>query len=166
MGDTDPVREESWTVAPSVRPLVVVADDEETIRSFFRTVLERDGFSVLLATDGRGAIELVRSNPVEVLLLDLDMPGLNGLDTLRELRADPQHRLLPVILATGSAVEADRVAALDEGADDVVVKPVSVAELTARVRAQIRGHAAIADELQAGRDQRHQLAALLSELPR
>jgi len=153
-------------VAASEGPLVVVADDDQAVRSFFRTALERAGFSVLVTANGRRAIELVRGNPVEVLLLDLNMPGLNGLDTLRELRADPLLRTLPVIVVTGSLAEADRLAGLDQGADDVVVKPVSVAELVARVRAQIRGHAAMADELKAGREHRRQLAALLSELPR
>jgi DNA-binding response OmpR family regulator len=116
---------------------VVVADDDEAIRSLFRTALERAGLAVLLAANGRSAIELARSNPVDVLLLDLNMPGMSGLDTLRELRADPLLRTLPVIMATGSVMEADRVAGLDQGADDVVVKPISVAELVARVRAQI-----------------------------
>jgi EAL domain-containing protein (putative c-di-GMP-specific phosphodiesterase class I)/DNA-binding response OmpR family regulator len=152
--------------APSERPVVVVADDDQAIRSFFRAALERAGFAVLPASNGRRALELVRTNPVDVLVLDLDMPGLNGLETLRELRADPLFRTLPVIVATGSSVEADRVAGLDQGADDVVVKPLSVAELVARVRAQIRGHAAIVDELRAGREHRRQLAALLADLPR
>jgi EAL domain-containing protein (putative c-di-GMP-specific phosphodiesterase class I)/CheY-like chemotaxis protein len=151
---------------PSERPVVLVADDDQGVRSLFRTVLERAGFSVLLATNGRRALELVRTNPVDVMLLDLSMPGLSGLETLQELRADPALRSLPVIIATGSLVEADRIAGLDQGADDVIVKPVSVAELVARVRAQIRGHAAMADELKAGRENRRQMAVLLSELPR
>jgi EAL domain-containing protein (putative c-di-GMP-specific phosphodiesterase class I)/DNA-binding NarL/FixJ family response regulator len=150
----------------SDRPIVVVADDDQGIRAFFRTALERAGISVLLATNGRRALELVRGNPAQVLVLDLNMPGLNGLDTLRELRVDPTVRTLRVILATGSPVEADRVAGLDQGADDVVVKPISAAELVARVRAQIRGHAALEDEAKAVRAHRRQLAALLSELPR
>ncbi|HEV7810568.1 MAG TPA: EAL domain-containing response regulator, partial [Candidatus Limnocylindrales bacterium] len=148
------------------QPVVVVADDADAIRSLFQTALERAGFSVLLASTGRRALELVRSNRVDVLVLDLHMPGLNGLETLRELRADPLLRTLPVIMATGSQVEADRVAGLDQGADDVVIKPLSVVELVARVRSQMRGHAALADELKAGREQRQVLAAVISDLPR
>ena len=166
MHGTETPRRRPSNAAPSERPVIVVADDDQAIRSLFRTALERAGFDVLLASNGRRAIELARSHPVEVLLLDLNMPGLNGLDTLRELRADPLLRSLPVIVATGSEVESDRLAGLDQGADDVVVKPVSLPELVARVRAQIRGHAAMADELKAGRKHRRQLAALLSELPR
>ena len=128
---------EAGSTAPSERPVIVVADDDEAIRLLFRTALERAGLGVLLAANGRSAIDLARRNPVDVLLLDHNMPGLNGLDTLRELRADPQLRTIPVIMVTGSVMEADRVASLDQGADDVVVKPISVAELVARVRAQL-----------------------------
>jgi DNA-binding response OmpR family regulator len=123
---------------PSDRPVVLVADDDQAVRSFFQSALSRAGFNVLLATTGRGAIEIARSRPVDVLILDLNMPDLGGLGTLRELRADPLLRALPVIIATGSADEADRLAGLDQGADDVLVKPVPLAELVARVRAQIR----------------------------
>ncbi len=150
----------------SHRPVVVVADDDESVRSFFRTALERAGMTVLLASNGRRALQLVRSKAVDVLLLDLNMPGLSGLDTLHEVRADPALKTLPVIIATASVVEADRVAGLEQGADDLVVKPVSVAELVARVHAQIRGRTAVAEELRAGREHRRRMAVLISELPR
>ena len=163
---TEPSRERSTIPAPSPRPLVVVADDDESVRAFYRTALERSGFRVLLGRNGRQALDLVRAHPVDVLVLDLAMPGMTGLEAVQELRADAALRTLPVIVATGSVAEADRIAGLDQGADDVVVKPVSVAELVARVRAQIRGQAAIAAELQAGRESRRRVAALISELPR
>ena len=166
METTKPSRRPSTIAAEAERPVVVVADDDESIRAFFRAALERAGFKVLLARNGRHALELVRTDAVAVLLLDLAMPGLNGLETLQALRADAALRTLPVILATGSAVEADRVAGLDQGADDVVVKPISAAELVARVRAQIRGQTAAAEELEAGRESRRRMTALLSELPR
>ena len=122
----------------SDRPVVLVADDDQAVRSFFESALSRAGFSVLLATTGQGAIELARSRPVDVLILDLNMPDMGGLGTLRELRADPLLRALPVIIATGSVDEADRLAGFAQGADDVVVKPVLLDDLVARVRAQIR----------------------------
>jgi DNA-binding response OmpR family regulator len=121
------------------RPLVVVADDDQSIRSLFAAALEREGFAVLVASNGRKAMDLARNRPVAAMLLDLHMPDLDGLDTLRELRADPGLRTIPVIVVTGSTTEADRVAGLDRGADDVVVKPVSVAELVARVRRRSAG---------------------------
>jgi EAL domain-containing protein (putative c-di-GMP-specific phosphodiesterase class I)/DNA-binding NarL/FixJ family response regulator len=146
--------------------LVLVADDDQAIRTLFRAALEREGFSVLLASNGRRAMQVVRSVPVSVMLLDLNMPGVDGIETLRELRADPSLRTLPVILITGSTAEADRIGGLDRGADDVVVKPVSVPELVARVRAQIRGREALSREQEASREYRRRLAAFLPELPR
>ena len=148
------------------RPVVLVADDDQGIRALFRAALEREGFGVLLASNGRRAMQLVRSAPVSVMLLDLNMPGVDGIATLRELREDPGLRTLPVILVTGSTTEADRIIGLDRGADDVVVKPVSVAELVARVRAQIRGREALTREQEASREYRRRLAAFLPELPR
>jgi len=148
------------------RPVVLVADDDQGIRALFRTALEREGFGVLLASNGRQAMQLVRSAPVSVMLLDLNMPGVDGIATLRELREDPGLRTLPVILVTGSTTEADRISGLDRGADDVVVKPVSVAELVARIRAQIRGREALTREREASREYRRRLAAFLPELPR
>ncbi|HET7030969.1 MAG TPA: EAL domain-containing protein, partial [Candidatus Limnocylindrales bacterium] len=118
------------------------------------------------AADGRRALELVRANHVDALLLDFSMPGLDGLETLAYLRADAALRTMPVIMITGSLMESDRVAGLDQGADDVLLKPVSIVELVARVRAQIRGRAALAEEVEAGRQNRRNLAAVLADLPR
>ena len=153
-------------LAAADRPVVVVADDDQTLRSFFQTALQRQGFDVLLASHGRRAIELARDYAASVLLVDLHMPGMDGLDTIRAVRADAGLRTLPIILVTGSTEEADHVAGLDRGADDVMVKPVSSAELGARVRAQLRRRAAMTDELEAERQHRRRLAALLPELPR
>jgi CheY-like chemotaxis protein len=144
------------------RPVVVVADDDQSVRALFAATLEREGFAVLLASNGRKAMDLARDRPVVAMLLDLHMPDLDGLETLRDLREDPSLRTIPVIVVTGSTAEADRVAGLEGGADDVVVKPVSVTELVARVRAQIRGRAALAPD----REHRRRLATILSELPR
>ena len=146
--------------------MVVVADDDQALRAFFQAALEREGFDVLLASDGRRAIELAEDYAASVVLLDLHMPGLDGLETLKAIRANPGLRTLPVILVTASTVEADRVAGLDRGADDVVIKPVSGAELVARIRNQLRKRAAVAHELEAERQHRRRLAALLPELPR
>jgi EAL domain-containing protein (putative c-di-GMP-specific phosphodiesterase class I)/CheY-like chemotaxis protein len=148
------------------RPTIVVADDDESLRSFFRVALEREGFEVLVAPGGRRAIELAQHASADVMLLDLHMPGLDGLETIRQLRADPRLQTISVLLVTGSTEEADRVAGLDVGADDVVVKPVSSAELVARVRAQLRQHAALDREREVERQHRRRLAALLPELPR
>ena len=145
---------------------ILIVDDRPAQLLVYQTILEDIGQTLFTAASGEEALKQVLDRDFAAILLDVNMPGLNGIDTLRELRADPLLRSLPVIVATGSVEESDRLAGLDQGADDVVVKPVSLAELVARVRAQIRGHAAMADELKAGRKHRRQLAALLSELPR
>ena len=150
----------------SDRPVVIVADDDQSIRAYFRIALERAGFTVHVASNGRRALELARQSGPSVMLLDLHMPGLDGIDTLRSLRSEPGLRTLPVILVTGSATEADRIVALDKGADDVVIKPVSVTELVARIRAQIRARGVLTEERDAGRRYRRKLAAFLPELPR
>jgi EAL domain-containing protein (putative c-di-GMP-specific phosphodiesterase class I)/DNA-binding response OmpR family regulator len=147
-------------------PVVVIADDDLAIRTVFQRALERAGFYVLPAIDGQRALELLRSTSVDLLLLDLTMPGQSGIETLRELRADSALRKVPVIIVTGAVDEADRILGLEQGADDVLVKPVSITELVARVRVQIRGRAAVADELRAGRDQRRRMVRLLADLPR
>ncbi len=77
------------------RPLVVVPDDDQSIRSLFAAALEREGFAVLVASNGRKAMDLARNRPVAAMLLDLHMPDLDGLDTLCELRADPGLRTIP-----------------------------------------------------------------------
>jgi EAL domain-containing protein (putative c-di-GMP-specific phosphodiesterase class I)/CheY-like chemotaxis protein len=148
------------------RPRILVADDDPSIRTLFRISLERAGFEVIQASNGGDAMELARSAHVAVMLLDLHMPGVDGLETLRRLRADAGLRTLPVIMVTGSASEAERISGLDRGADDVVIKPVPIPELVARIRAQIRSSAAWTHEQEAGREYRRRLAAFLPELPR
>jgi EAL domain-containing protein (putative c-di-GMP-specific phosphodiesterase class I)/DNA-binding NarL/FixJ family response regulator len=147
-------------------PLVLVADDDPAIRTLLRHALERAGFQVQVVTNGREAIDQIRRHDVAVLLLDVDMPILDGLQTLREIRADDRSRTLPVILVTASAAESDRVRGLEGGADDYLTKPVALRELTARVRAQIRGQVAWTYELERGREDRRRLALALEEIPR
>jgi EAL domain-containing protein (putative c-di-GMP-specific phosphodiesterase class I)/DNA-binding NarL/FixJ family response regulator len=148
------------------RPLVLVTDDDPGVRAFLQRALEREGFETIGAVNGRDAIAKIESHDVAVLLLDLDMPVLNGEQTLREVRADHRTRMLPVILVTGSHAESDRVRGLESGADDFLAKPVAVRELAARVRAQIRARAAWTREIERGREHRRRLAAAIEELPR
>jgi EAL domain-containing protein (putative c-di-GMP-specific phosphodiesterase class I)/CheY-like chemotaxis protein len=148
------------------RQIVVVADDDPAVRSYLQAALDRAGLQTLAAADGREALSLVARDGVALLLLDLHMPVMDGLETLRRIRPENGSRTLPVILVTGSREETDHVRGLESGADDFLVKPVSVNELTARVRAHLRGRAALADELDQGREQRRQLAAFIEQIPR
>jgi len=109
---------------------VLVVDDEPTVREVVAGYLRRDGHEVAEAADGTRALELLESDPPDLVVLDMMLPGVNGLDVLRRVRATSD---IPVIMLTARAVESDRVAGLELGADDYVVKPFSPRELAARV---------------------------------
>jgi EAL domain-containing protein (putative c-di-GMP-specific phosphodiesterase class I)/DNA-binding NarL/FixJ family response regulator len=148
------------------RPRVLVADDDPAIRSLLQRVLRREGFETILAASGGEAIEVIARNRIDVLLLDVQMPVLDGIATLREIRADDRWRTMSIILMTGSVAESERVRGLENGADDFLMKPFALKELAARIRAQVRGRAAWTRELERAREDRRRLAAAVDELPR
>ncbi|SMH40056.1 response regulator [Azospirillum agricola] len=115
---------------------VLVVDDEPPIRRFLRTSLTAQGYEVAEAADGGAALEEVRRRPPDVLVLDLGLPGLDGLEVIRRLRDGGAS--LPVIVLSSRADEAGKVEALDLGADDYVTKPFGMDELLARIRAALR----------------------------
>lgn len=120
---------------PAPAPLVLVVDDEPLVREVVGRYLEQDGFRVMVAADGDEALRLLGSGTPELVVLDVMLPGVGGLDVLAELRRRGE---VPVILLTARGDEADRVLGLELGADDYVVKPFSPRELTARVRSVLR----------------------------
>jgi EAL domain-containing protein (putative c-di-GMP-specific phosphodiesterase class I)/CheY-like chemotaxis protein len=120
--------------------LVLVVDDDEATRVLHRRALERAGIPCVLASDGREALEIVGREPVSLIVLDREMPGLGGLEVIARLRADPAAETLPVILVTGADDLRDRIDGLEGGADDYLVKPVAPDELVAHVRARLREH--------------------------
>ncbi|TYB62308.1 response regulator transcription factor [Nonomuraea sp. PA05] len=117
------------------RPVIALVDDEADLVEMATAYLTRDGFRMCTAGDTRGAAALLRTHPVDLLVLDLGLPDGNGLDFLRGVRAG---RHLPVIILTGWVEERERVVGLELGADDYVVKPFSLPELAARIRAVLR----------------------------
>jgi DNA-binding response OmpR family regulator len=120
-----------------MRRALVVEDDPDIVE-LLRHYLKREAFHVEALSDGRQAVERVRSQRWDLLLLDLQLPGLDGLAVCRELRHDPATRQVPIIIITARGDETDRVVGLEMGADDYVVKPFSPKELMARVRAVLR----------------------------
>lgn len=124
----------SHVMNPSPKKILVV-DDEETIREVVRRYLERDGFVVQEAADGYIALDTIRDDPPDLIVLDLMLPGIDGLTIARHLRHD---RRTPIIMLTAKGEVSDRVRGLDLGADDYVVKPFSPQELVSRVRAVLR----------------------------
>lgn len=118
---------------------ILVTDDEPTVREVVRRYLEREGFRVLEAADGPGALALVHDESVDLIVLDLMLPGIDGLEITRQLReAAPGGEDLPIIMLTAKTSEAERIEGLEIGADDYVTKPFSPGELVARVRAVLR----------------------------
>ncbi|MBV1854410.1 response regulator transcription factor [Catellatospora tritici] len=115
---------------------LLVADDDPSVRKSLDRALRLEGYQVHLAADGTEALIKVMELRPDLLLLDVMMPGLNGLDTCRRLRAAADHT--PVLMLTARDAVADRVAGLDAGADDYLVKPFALQELLARVRALLR----------------------------
>ena len=120
------------------RELVLVAEDDAANRALLSRLLERAGYRSITVGDGRDAIRAATDERPDLVLLDVGLPGMNGLDVCRRLRADPRTVALPIILVTGQTASRDVVAGLDAGADDFVRKPYDEAELMARVRSVLR----------------------------
>jgi putative two-component system response regulator len=120
------------------RELVLVAEDDLANRALLARLLERGGYRSLTVADGRDALRAAVDENPGLVLLDIGLPGLNGLDVCRRLRADPRTVAIPIILVTGQTASHDVVAGLDAGADDFVRKPYDQAELMARVRSVLR----------------------------
>lgn len=119
-------------------PTVLAADDSPSVRALVRRLLERRGFQVVEASDGREALDLARANPPDVMLLDIQMPYLDGHQVLRAMSADPDLAVIPVVFLTGRTDVEELVAALHLGGHDFLRKPFEPDELVARVRAAAR----------------------------
>jgi two-component system phosphate regulon response regulator PhoB len=117
---------------------VLVVEDERDIADLVRYHVEKAGMRVVHAADGGTALRLARAELPDVVVLDLMLPGLDGLEVCRQLRRDAATRRLPIIMLTARGEEVDRVVGLELGADDYVVKPFSPRELIARIRAVLR----------------------------
>jgi len=117
---------------------ILVADDDKNTRWLLKNILEAEGYSVALASDGLEAWQKIRSAPPELALLDWMMPGLNGIDLCRRIKADPSLRSIYVIVVTSKETDEDKILALEAGADDFLVKPINRAELKARIKVATR----------------------------
>lgn len=117
---------------------VLVADDTESIRRLFFRLLTTDGYEVISVEDGPSALRAVRQYHPDVILLDVDMPELDGMEVCRRLKSDPPTRLTPVVLVTGLTDLSDRIKGIEAGADEFLSKPVHPHELLARVRSLTR----------------------------
>jgi two-component system response regulator RegX3 len=123
------------TTRPDPVPTVLVVEDEPSLADSIQYSLEREGFQVQIASDGERAITRFREGKPSLVLLDLMLPKLSGLDVCRIIR---QESTIPIVILTAKDGEADKVAGLELGADDYVTKPFSMRELISRVRAHLR----------------------------
>jgi two-component system phosphate regulon response regulator PhoB len=121
-----------------VKPLVLIVEDEAPLVTLLRYNLEKEGFAVAEAADGEEALLRIAEQKPDAVLLDWMLPLLSGIEVCRQIRRAPATRSLPVIMLTARGEEGDRVRGLNSGADDYVVKPFSLGELVARLRAVIR----------------------------
>lgn len=117
---------------------VLVVDDNEDTLSIVREILEHEGHDVFDETTGTYAVNTVRDTNPDVILLDIDLPGLDGLEICKRIRSDPAIAKIPILFITASAQDEDIIVGLKAGADDYVVKPFNLAELSARVQASLR----------------------------
>ena len=132
------------------RKTVLIADDEKDIVELIAYNLEGEGFAVLKAHDGRTAWERVRKAKPDLVLLDLMMPGMPGMDVCRAIRGHAETAAVPVIMLTAKTEPLDKILGLELGADDYITKPFHVRELIARIRAVLRRAGARAEDVPPG----------------
>ncbi|MDP9338227.1 MAG: response regulator transcription factor [Acidobacteriota bacterium] len=114
---------------------ILVVDDDPQVRRVMKATLAAQGYTIFEARNGEEAIDVFRSNPPDIILLDVNMPVMDGLEACREIRCSSN---VPIIMLTVRAAERDKVLALDAGADDYVLKPFGIQELLARIRVALR----------------------------
>lgn len=117
---------------------ILIVDDEKDIVDLISYNLEKEGFATAKAYDGETALQMVKTQKPKLIILDLMMPKMNGLDVCRAVRGNPETSGLPIIILTAKSDEVDKIIGLEIGADDYMTKPFSVKELIARVRSILR----------------------------
>lgn len=131
-------------------PKILVIEDELTLANNLSDKLRGEGYSVMMSMDGEDGLSKVRAEHPDLVVLDIMLPGLDGLSLCRIIRRDPTTAHIPIIMVTARGTEVDKIVGLESGADDYVVKPVALGEFLARVRAVLRrpsGRTVMQDEL-------------------
>ena len=125
---------------------ILVADDEDDVLNLVATHLKGGGFTVIKAEDGPGALQKARAQKPALIILDLMLPGMSGLEVCKALKGDPKTAGIPVIMLTAKAEEVDRIVGLELGADDYITKPFSPRELVLRVKSVLRRSSGAEDQ--------------------
>ena len=121
-----------------MKPYVLIVEDEDSLATLLQYNLDKEAFRVAVATDGEEALLMIDEAAPDLVVLDWMLPKVSGVEVCRRLRARPETRNLPIIMLTARGEESDRIRGLDTGADDYIVKPFSMSELAARIRAVLR----------------------------
>jgi two-component system phosphate regulon response regulator PhoB len=121
-----------------LRPTILLVEDEDALATLLQYNLEKEGYEAVVAGDGEEALMMIDEKLPDLVVLDWMLPKVSGIEVCRRLRQRPETRNLPIIMLTARGEESDRIRGLDTGADDYVVKPVSMSELAARARAVLR----------------------------
>ena len=117
---------------------ILVVDDEDLLVKGIRFNLQNDGYEVITGSNGLQALELAKTQNPDLIILDIMMPEMDGLEVLSKIRTDAAYKDIPVIMATAKGTEMDKIGGLNSGADDYLVKPFGVMEMVARVKAVLR----------------------------
>lgn len=117
---------------------ILIVDDEEHIRELLKFNLEKNGYTVYMAVNGLEGLSLAREKQVDLILLDLMLPGIDGFEVCKEIRKDNIISNVPIIMLTAKSEEIDKILGLELGADDYITKPFSIRELSARIKALLR----------------------------
>ena len=117
---------------------ILVIEDESNIQELIKYNLEKNGYKVILSDNGTAGLNEALANVPDLILLDLMLPGLDGLEVCKRLRADKRTKKVPIFMLTAKSEELDKVLGLELGADDYITKPFSIKELIARIRAAMR----------------------------
>lgn len=117
---------------------ILIVDDEDHIRELLKFNLEKNGYVVYMANDGLNGLRLAREKQVDLILLDLMLPGMDGFEVCKEIRRDNIISNVPIIMLTAKSEEIDKILGLELGADDYITKPFSIRELSARIKALLR----------------------------
>jgi DNA-binding response OmpR family regulator len=147
---------------PDPSPTILLVDDEDSVRKVLAFPLEKDGYTVVQAGDGEEALSLFEQNDVDLVVLDIMLPRLDGLEVTKRLRAASS---VPIIMLTARDDELDKVIGLELGADDYITKPFSIREFRSRVRAQLR-RARLPQTTPGGEDERIERDGLVIDVPR
>ena len=118
--------------------MIWCVDDDNTIRDIEVYTLEQTGFEARVFADGVSMLEALKTEKPELIVLDIMLPGKDGVEVLKEIRSNPETRKIPVIMATAKGTEMDKIQGLDTGADDYLVKPFGVMEMVSRIKAVLR----------------------------